>query len=281
MGSPLTDAAYVVPPLPPGEGGALDRLRRTVSRFATGAEHARRRERVERLLAAVPPAALRAAARERALAAISEAAAPASGEPASGEPASGERAGRERAGRELVQDVPSAAVREPGSGPGDGLLVPGVPLAALAAALGAADPAAVAAAVPAVAAAYHPGSAPSAAADAAAAELTALLGPGPAEEIAAMIGLLVQSCAPTATLVRAAVAAAPPGPVDVDALLAETLRRRPPVPATRRWRPDTGETVTVALDGVPFGAGPRRCPGERHALALAAGVLDAVLGGRR
>lgn len=235
MRSPLTDPAYVVPPLPPGDGGGLDRLRRSVSRFSVGEQHRRRRELAVRVLDAAPPEQLRAMARER----------------ASADPAAP--------------------------------LLPRVPLVVLAGALGAADPDAVAAAVPAVAAAYHPGPADPAAAasaDAAAGELTRLFGPGPAEEVAARVGLLVQSCVPTAGLVRAALAAAPAGRVDVDELLAGTLRREPPVPATRRWRPDTGETVTVDLAGTPFGSGPRRCPGERHALALAAGVVEAVLARR-
>lgn len=214
----LTDPRYVVPPLPALDGGALDRLRRAVPRFRTGAEHEVRRAEVVRLLAVVEPDLLRASAR-------------------------------------------ALAIAEPGEP-----LVPRVPLTVLAAALGAADPAAVAALIPAVAAAYFPGT-----------------GPADDDAVGALVeehgmdlvrvGLLVQACAPVAALVRAAVAR---GVDDPAVVLAED----PPVPATRRWRPDTGETVTVPLDGIPFGAGPRRCPAEPHALALAAGVLDALAGAR-
>jgi hypothetical protein len=250
----LTDAGWVVPPLPPGDGGGMDRLRRSVSRFATGTEHADRRRSAERALAAVSPAQLRAAARALTLA----------------EPAPP--------------------------------VVPRVPLTVLAGALGVDDPAAVAALVPLVAAAYFPaptppgspapasgsagppapaaGSTPSGppapasgsagsgaaeaarAADSAAVELLGRVG-------AVRAGLLVQACAPVAALVAAA--------LDRGAGLDEVLAGEPPpVPATRRWSAGTGETVTVPLTGIPFGAGPRRCPAEPHARALAAGILDAL-----
>jgi cytochrome P450 len=45
------------------------------------------------------------------------------------------------------------------------------------------------------------------------------------------------------------------------------------VPATRRLAPD-GHLILVDLGGHPFGAGPRKCPGEAHARALAAGVVE-------
>jgi cytochrome P450 len=32
----------------------------------------------------------------------------------------------------------------------------------------------------------------------------------------------------------------------------------------------------VPLDGIPFGQGPRRCPGVAHARALAEGVIEAL-----
>ena len=56
--------------------------------------------------------------------------------------------------------------------------------------------------------------------------------------------------------------------------VAAVLAAQPPVPATRRRAPD-GTLLLVGLGGgLAFGAGPRRCPGEAHALALATGVLD-------
>ena len=53
----------VPPPGPPGPFGTMAWLRATVSRFAEGETHARRRAMVEARLAALDPAALRAAAR--------------------------------------------------------------------------------------------------------------------------------------------------------------------------------------------------------------------------
>ena len=208
----LTDARWLVPPLPDGDGRGMDRLRRSVSRFSTGRDHARRRTVVEAVLAQVDPDALRVATRR------------------------------------LAAADPAPPV------------VPRVPLTALAGALGAREPATVAALVPPVAAAYLPGSgAGGPAADAAADELLDRLG-------AARAAVLVQSCLPVTAWVRTA--------LDRGITLDEVLATAPPVPATTRWR--DGETVTVPLDGIPFGAGPRRCPGVAHARALAEGVLAAL-----
>jgi len=208
----LTDARWLVPPLPDGDGRGMDRLRRSVSRFSTGRDHARRRTVVEAVLAQVDPDALRVATRR------------------------------------LAAADPAPPV------------VPRVPLTALARALGAREPATVAALVPPVAAAYLPGSgAGGPAADAAADELLDRLG-------AARAAVLVQSCLPVAAWVRTA--------LDRGITLDEVLATAPPVPATTRWR--DGETVTVPLDGIPFGEGPRRCPGAAHARALAEGVLAAL-----
>ena len=111
-----------------------------------------------------------------------------------------------------------------------------------------------------VAAAYLPGSgAGGPVADAAADELLDRLG-------AARAAVLVQSCLPVTAWVRTA--------LDRGITLDEVLATAPPVPATTRWR--DGETVTVPLDGIPFGEGPRRCPGVAHARALAEGVLAAL-----
>jgi cytochrome P450 len=142
-----------------------------------------------------------------------------------------------------------------------------VPLGVLAEALGLPD---VAADVAPVAAAYHPHVTPGADAEAALARLLAACG-GTTELAAARIGLLVQACDATAGLIGNALSASPAGkPASV---LAD-----PPVLRTRR-RID-GEDVSVSLAGTPFGAGPRECPGSRHALALATGVLEALRGFR-
>jgi hypothetical protein len=68
------------------------------------------------------------------------------------------------------------------------------------------------------------------------------------------------------------------------------LREEPPVRTTKRIAPD-GAVVTVHLDGperatpaetgsVPlaFGAGRRRCPAPRHAIAIAVAVIDELRG---
>jgi len=138
-----------------------------------------------------------------------------------------------------------------------------VPVGVLAEALGLPD---VSADVAGVAAAYHPHVTPDAAAEAALTRLIAVCG-GPTELAAARIGLLVQACDATAGLIGNGLFAALTG-----------KPAEQPVLATRR-RVD-GSDVTVSLAGTPFGAGPRVCPGSRHALALAAGVLAALRGCR-
>ncbi|MFI7431267.1 cytochrome P450 [Micromonospora sp. NPDC049836] len=200
----------------------------------------------------------------------------------------------------------------PGAGRADvmALLARRVPVEVLAAGLGLADPVAAAPAVAAVAAAYHPGADPAAvaAADRAVAALLALSPPAAPEVAANRIGLLVQACDATAGLIGAAVrwGLAAPAAVPTADLLAEVLRLEPPVRATRRVTtvalrlggrtigPDTPlllrfdaanrdpaahpepDRFRPGRGSLTFGAGPRGCPGERHALALAEGVVDEV-----
>ncbi|QRP46871.1 hypothetical protein [Amycolatopsis sp. FDAARGOS 1241] len=134
------------------------------------------------------------------------------------------------------------------------------PVAVLADALGlGVDPADVAA----VAGAYQPHFPQSAAADAACARLVAALGGVPDERTAAVIGLLVQACDATVSLIRNAAAGS----------------AEPPVPSTRRLV--DGAEVSVDLRGAPFGAGPHACPGEAYARALAEGFLSAARGSSR
>jgi cytochrome P450 len=130
---------------------------------------------------------------------------------------------------------------------------PYVPVAVLAAELGVAldELADAVAATRLVAAAYHPHTDASGADEALKRLLALLPGGDEPEVVAARVALLVQACEATAGLVRG------------DDL---------PVPVTRRVSPD-GQTVLVDLSAHPFGAGPRRCPGEAHALALVEGVL--------
>ena len=119
-------------------------------------------------------------------------------------------------------------------------------MAVLAAATGVADPVAAVAATRVVAAAYHPGT-DAAGADEALGALLALLPRDEPEALAQHVALLVQACEATAGLVRG------------DDL---------PVKTTKRVIAD-GTIVAVDLTGRPFGEGARRCPGERHARALA------------
>ncbi|WP_328448525.1 hypothetical protein [Amycolatopsis sp. NBC_00438] len=142
-----------------------------------------------------------------------------------------------------------------------------VPVGVLAEALGLPD---VSAEVALVAAAYHPHVTPSEAAEAAMGRLIGACG-GVTELAAARIGVLVQACDATAGLIGNALSASLAG--KPGELLAD-----PPVLRTRR-RVD-GEDVTVELTGMPFGAGPRECPGSAHAIALATGVLQALRGFR-
>ncbi|MFE2428598.1 cytochrome P450 [Streptomyces sp. NPDC059373] len=140
-----------------------------------------------------------------------------------------------------------------------------------------------------------------------------MLQPEPSDaqlELAAnRIGLLLQACDATAGLVDRTRRAADgrPATLPTEALLAETLRHGPPVPALRRVAvrdtrlagTEIAEGDVVVLDvavanrdpevfadagtfdpersGPPpltFGSRPRLCPGREHALALAAGILD-------
>lgn len=121
--------------------------------------------------------------------------------------------------------------------------------------------------------AYQPHCGDAARADTAVDRLVALLGGAYDETTAARIGVLVQAGEPTAALIDRA----RHRPVD------EVLTGHPPVPETRRQAlapatvggvtVEAGEVVRVGLaGGLAFGAGPRRCPGRRHALALVDGA---------
>jgi cytochrome P450 len=242
-----------VPDVPyAGSPGTIRWLRSHVARFSNGADHDRRRTLVERDLTRLDLAALR-------------------------------REAYRRTARELG----------PAGDPRDALrrVAHRVPVGVLASALGVGD-AALDTAVDSlidVAAAYHPGTGSEPVADAAVATLICIL-PGPPETVANRICLLVQACAATAGLVeRALEAAITAGRRDVDAVLTETVRADPPVRATRRCCPvdltvgginlPAGAMLLVdlAAAGLPFGAGSRPCPGQDHAIALAAGVVAALL----
>ncbi|MFI5924362.1 cytochrome P450 [Micromonospora sp. NPDC051543] len=272
----LTDPAYQVPAVDSGPPGTLAWLRASVSRFSPPQRHARRRAIGVRALAGLDPDDLRHEAARLTVALV------------------------DRAGDHL--DVMRDLARP-------------VPLRVLADRLGLADPAAAATAVAVVATAYHPGVDPAqtARADRAVAALLARCPPAPLEVRANLIGLLVQSCDATAGLIGVAahhlLRPAVPITAGTADLLVEVLRLDPPVRATRRVTVDAvrlggrdlpaGSPVLLRFDaanrdplafGEPesfrpdrpggglltFGAGERGCPGDRHALALASGVLDVL-----
>ena len=123
-----------------------------------------------------------------------------------------------------------------------------------------------------VAQAYLPGTGDETRADGAVDRLVTVFGGVFDEPTAARIGVLVQACNPTSALIERA-RHRPVG---------EVLSDDPPVPATRRQATfattvagltvEAGEVVEVCLAGeLAFGAGPRRCPGLAHALALTEG----------
>ena len=130
------------------------------------------------------------------------------------------------------------------------------PVEVLAEALGL--PADIADDVALVAQSYQPHTTITEEADRAVARLVQACGGVADEATANRIGLLVQACDATKALVANTVAG----------------RTDPPVPLTRRVAPD-GTLVEVDLAEAPFGIGPHACPGREHALALAAGLVEA------
>jgi cytochrome P450 len=260
--------------------GSVAWLRASVSRFANGDEHGRRRSLAIDELARLDYAALRSAAYRRTITAL---------------------AGEGHPG---------------GRGEVMGSLARRVPMAALAESMGVADPERAAGEVIRVAAAYFPGAGAAAqeSADSATAELVAMLRPADLEVIVARIALLVQGCDATAGLIGNALHILGDGrgagaSWSTEALLAETLRHTPPLRASRRVASTpidfgghqilAGETVVCSVDAanrdpavfdqpqrfdpgrrdgpsLTFGYGVRPCPGAAQALALAAGVVDAL-----
>lgn len=243
----LADPALTVPPVPAGGPRVGVRwLRRNIARFADGAEHDRRRRRVTSMLAALEYAELRRLA-----------------------------ADRTRAVLDAIAEQPADPT------PRVARVAATVPVDVLVAALG--MPVVLATSVAVIAAAYQPGSGAEGPADEAVAGLVEALGGVADEATAAKIALLVQAQAATAGLVENAALAMWRADADrpVETIVAETLRRDPPVRMTRRRARDTARTVTIdlAASGLPFGAGPHHCPGRDHATAIVVGILEAVRAG--
>lgn len=236
----LTDPAFTMPPVPSGGPvPGIRWLRQHVVRFADGADHERRRALVTDLLAGVAAAGLRPAARERATA--------------------------------LLADEKSVNVMT--------RLARVVPIEVLTTALGLPDVSPDIVAI--VATSYQPNPAiEEQPADEAVGQLVTAFG-GTADELtAAKISLLVQTCDATAGLVGSAVVAALRSAGDADQAVADALAQQAPAQITRRQQASTGTLVTIDLAGneLPFGAGPHQCPGGDHAVAMAAGVVDALAG---
>jgi cytochrome P450 len=271
----LNNPAFQVPPVPPAapdhtadDGVDMAWLRATVSRFASGPTHGRRLALAATLLEAIDPAGL------------------------------GEHAA-----------VASRAALAAGASAG--AIAGRIPVIVLATALGlntaVVDDVAVAAR------GYQPGTDAGPAGDAAVEALVAACGGTPDEDTAARIALLVQACDATADLIGKALSASrrAPNGTTAEALVTETLRFDPPVRAIRRvCVASTAIGAAVVADGtsvivdVPkanrdpavfaepevfdparpdverhltFGTGIRPCPGRDHAVALAAGVITALL----
>jgi len=246
----LADPRYTVPD--PGRGappGTMHWLRQNVARFSDGADHGRRRNYAEELLRDLDPGLLRALAYHEASAVI------------------------DRSAGRPFDAITLVAWRVPG-------LV-------LAAGLGAADPEQVTGQLSAVAAAYLSGAADVERADACVARLTELLPAGPAELVAARIGLLVQAYAATAGLIGTSIADGLRADRGMPAaeLVCRALSDHPPVLVTGRVGPDGGTIVldltSAARDDpagpLSFGSGRHACPGAAHARAIAEGAAEPLL----
>ena len=251
----LADPAYLVPPalpVPPTETGTLAWLRAHVARFCEGELHDRRRELVEGELASLDPAKLRAAALEL-------------------------------TSDELIE-------LDDGGSTDAMILAKRIPVAVLAAELGLAAetlPEVVDAVLASASGYPNPdGAGPNADAGVqylATAFDEAVTEPaGPehvdAELVANRIGLLEQACDATAGLIGNALIAAfgQDEQASIDEILVSVLTDDPPVRRTRRVAPD-GAVLTLDITSCTFGSGRRPCPGADQAMALAAGVLDAIL----
>ena len=246
----LADPRFLVPEAD-ASPGPFGRFRADVSRFTNGPVHDERRRRLEAMLGEldVQRIARIAAARTAAMAA--------------------------HAGSDVA------------------LIARQVPVATIAHELGFAAPDTLPPLVAEVAAMYPSGLASDAADDA----VLRLLDAAPRSDhagrttdAALRVQLLVQSYTATATLIETAIRrldeAAHPSRIPTEDVVIAVLRDEPPVRTTKRIAPDRA-VITVHLDGpdraapadsgslpLAFGAGPRRCPAPRHAIAIAVAVID-------
>jgi hypothetical protein len=268
----LHDPAFVVPPVPAASHGVAW-LRATVGRFSTGGTYTRRRALSESMLSTVDPEALRAAAASSPQAHPVQLLATALGLDSSPgtigavrtvaaayQPGSGDDAAADIAVRTLVDTF--GGTTDEATAARIGLLVQACDATTV-----------LIARARAAAPADH-------------ARAGARTDPAPAAGVVETAGADLAEPAAAGVVEPAGdgsiVAAAA-------AILETVLRDTPPVPATKRMatRPsdlggthvEPGEVVRVSLHGMPFGAGPRRCPGRAHALALAEGAVSATTTG--
>jgi cytochrome P450 len=249
--SVLADPGFEVVPVPEGETG-LAWLRSSVCRFTNGEVHARRRALIEGELEHLDPAALRADAGRRTTAIL------------------GVAGGHLDVMREVARPVPMATLCAALGVAGDHLA-------------GAATDAAL------VGRGYLTGN-QDPEVDAAVDRLAAQLERGGPEEAAAALAVLAQACEATAALIGNALVLSTERSdlrADIGDLVQETLRTAPPLRVMRRVSPE-GDGVLLDLEaasgeGGPadrpsqFGSGIRPCPGQAEALALAEGVIDALV----
>ena len=249
----LEDPRFVVPPVPSAAApGSVAWLRASVGRFCNGETHRRRRALGIAGLAPLDAVDLREAALARAATLLR---------------------GTGMKPFDVVARIARPAVVD-----------------VLAVALGIHGAAAADVAI--AARAYPPQAAVDSKADRAVARLVEACGGAPDEITAARIGLLVQACDATAALACNGLLALLTGARSGSAeeVVAAALRDDPPLRATRRLAEASAEVggtdiaagTTVVLDltaardeHLPFGAGPRSCPGRDQALALAAGIVEA------
>jgi len=254
--SVLADPAFLVPPAPAADAPVgIAWLRATVGRFCNGETHDRRRALATADLERLDVAGLRQGAFERATALLA-------------------LNGRKpfdlmaRVARPATVDVLAGALGITGVDAADVALV---------------------------GRAYPAGGKRDKKTERAVARLVAACGGAPDEAAAARIGLLVQACDATAGMAGNALIALFTGARGgtAEELVAASLRDDPPVRSTRRvaltpariGEDEIAAGTTVVLDltaardeQLPFGAGPRSCPGREQALALAAGIVEACSG---
>ncbi|MEU7152870.1 hypothetical protein AB0B15_33365 [Streptomyces sp. NPDC045456] len=293
----LTDPGWGVPPVPEdAPEGTMAWLRARVARFSSGEAHARRRALATEALDAIGALDFPGSAGS-VMASGSVGASGASVSTVStGSPGGPDAAVALRAA--VLRDAARVRTQELLCAPGPievmARVARVVPAEVLAASLGLPVTADTAGLVGDVARAYHAHGGTVPAADRALTRLVADCGGTWDEATAARIGLLVQAYDATAGLIGNAaylslsgtghapeLLPVPPCADPTTDRLEQALRTDPPVRGTLRVPVDGGDPIRVGLvapDGsLAFGAGAHACPGNAHARALAAGVLDALL----